>query len=45
MFPGDDIRTGKPINSDMFPGDVPILKAINQRKTGGKITSQNPYKP
>ncbi len=45
VFPGQDtIPTGK-INSDMFPGDVPIMTAINQRKVGGKITSQNPLKP
>jgi S1-C subfamily serine protease len=45
VFPGKDSRNSRSINRDVFPGDVPIAKAINQRKVGGKITSQNPLKP
>lgn len=45
VFPGTSTQANGKINRDVFPGDVPILKTINQRKVGGKITSQNPYKP
>jgi hypothetical protein len=45
MFPGKEITPIGKINNDIFPGDVPIMKAVNQRKVGGKITSQNPLKP
>jgi hypothetical protein len=50
VFPGSDKavisdRTARPIRGDVFPGDVPIMKVINQRKTGGKIFSPNPLKP
>jgi hypothetical protein len=45
VFPGQDTTPAGKINNDMFPGDVPIMTAINQRKVGGKITSQNPLKP
>lgn len=45
IFPGKDDRTTLPIKRDEFPGDVPITYVLNQRKVGGKITSQNPFKP
>jgi hypothetical protein len=45
VFPGNESRESKKIRGDVFPGDVPIIKTINQRKVGGKITSQNPLKP
>ena len=44
VFPGVSSKTAGKINQDVFPGDTPVLTIINQRKTGGKINSQNPYK-
>lgn len=45
VFPGVSSPASGKINQDVFPGDKPVLTVINQRKTGGKINSQNPYKP
>lgn len=44
VFPGASNQTASPIKVDVFPGDVPASSLVNQRKVGGKITSQNPYK-
>ena len=44
VFPGASSVAGGKINNDVFPGDKPILNLVNQRKAGGKISSQNPYK-
>ena len=32
------------IKFDVFPGDSTVSSIVSQRKQGGKITSQNPYK-
>lgn len=45
VFPSVDPTPAEKISRDVFPGDVPVSVSINQRKVGGKITSQNPYKP
>jgi hypothetical protein len=44
VFPGKSTQPTGKLSRDMFPGDVPIMNLINQRKSGGKITSQNPFK-
>lgn len=45
VFPGASTQPSGKIRQDVFPGDKPVLTVINQRKAGGKINSQNPYKP
>lgn len=45
VFPGASTQPSGKISSDVFPGDKPVSTVINQRKTGGKINSQNPYNP
>ena len=44
VFPGQSTQPSGKINNDIFPGDIPIMNLVNQRKAGGKITSQNPFK-
>jgi len=44
IFPGPSTQPTGNIDNDVFPGDVPISYVLNQRKSGGKITSQNPFK-
>jgi hypothetical protein len=41
-----NIKPAQPssIKFDVFSGDVPVSALVNQRRQGGKITSQNPYK-
>lgn len=44
VFPGESTIPSVKNKIDVFPGDVPLMDTLNQRKSGGKITSQNPLK-
>jgi hypothetical protein len=44
VFTGSTKTEKGSIKFDVFPGDGSVSALVNQRKQGGKISSQNPYK-
>jgi hypothetical protein len=44
VFSNSNVKEKGDIKFDVFPGDGSVSNLVNQRKQGGKITSQNPYK-
>ena len=44
VFVNNTTKSTGSIKFDVFPGDSTVSSIVNQRKQGGKITSQNPYK-